>query len=200
MSPRPRTCLTIVVLGRQLRRAARGSRSPALTALASTPPSSASSTASAAAQQTGLAPNVEPCEPGTKPSAASSRASTAPIGMPPPRPLAEVRMSGVTSCSYAKSVPVRPMPVCTSSRISNAPARSQIVAQRAQVAVGRNDHAAFADDRLDEHGGGLRRRRRPRPRRRRRRAQRARSRSSIGPKPSCRSGWPVAASAPSVRP
>ncbi len=52
-------------------------------------------------------------------------ASVAPIGTKPPdSALATVTMSGCTpSCSKAKNLPVRPMPVCTSSQISKAPCR-----------------------------------------------------------------------------
>ena len=47
----------------------------------------------------------------------------APIGKPPPSPLPSVTTSGTTpSCSSANMRPVRPTPVCTSSKISSAPA------------------------------------------------------------------------------
>ena len=52
-------------------------------------------------------------------------AITAPIGRPEPSPLAEVRMSGATpQCSQANILPVRPMPDCTSSKISRMPCSS----------------------------------------------------------------------------
>ncbi len=46
----------------------------------------------------------------------------APSGKPPPSALARTMMSGVTpKCSSAKSLPVRPKPVSTSSKMSRAP-------------------------------------------------------------------------------
>ncbi|CKR49252.1 Uncharacterised protein [Mycobacterium tuberculosis] len=83
------------------------------------------STASAAAAQTGLPPKVLPCRPGVSSSAAGPTARQAPIGSPPPRPLARVTTSGVMpSCWWAKNAPVRPIPVCTSSSTSSAPRRA----------------------------------------------------------------------------
>ena len=42
-----------------------------------------------------------------------------PIGMPPPIPLANNKMSGTTSyCSKANKVPLRPKPFCISSKIN----------------------------------------------------------------------------------
>ena len=52
-------------------------------------------TASAAAVATGLPPNVVPWLPGCRSVPASPRAMQAPIGMPPPSPLATVTRSGV---------------------------------------------------------------------------------------------------------
>ena len=43
----------------------------------------------------GLPPKVEPCVPGTMPFAASLVARKAPIGKPPPMPLATAMTSGV---------------------------------------------------------------------------------------------------------
>ena len=57
-----------------------------------------------------------------RPSSATSRQ---PIGSPFASPFASVTASGRTpSCSNAKNVPVRPTPVCTSSKTSSAPASS----------------------------------------------------------------------------
>ncbi len=48
------------------------------------------------------------------------------MGNPPPKDLARVIASGITSkCSNANILPVRPMPVWTSSMIRTAPASSQ---------------------------------------------------------------------------
>ena len=55
-----------------------------------------SSTALAAAIASGLPPNVEPCDPGVMPDAASAVARQAPIGKPPPSALASAITSGST--------------------------------------------------------------------------------------------------------
>src|SRR5216684_1225885 len=82
------------------------------------------STASAAAHASGLPPNVEPWSPGSKTSAFGA-ARQAPMGTPPPRPLASVITSGVMPwCWCANQRPVRPSPVCTSSRMSSKPCSS----------------------------------------------------------------------------
>ena len=85
--------------------------------------------ASAAAHESGLPPNVVVCRKGlsNRTENTSSVAMVAPIGItPPPSALARHRMSGCTfSCSQANILPVRPMPVCTSSRIISAPNSSQ---------------------------------------------------------------------------
>src|SRR2546423_1288483 len=74
-------------------------------------------TASAATQASGLPPNVDPWSPGSNTSA-RGLARHAPIGTPPPRPLASVITSGVMpACWWANHRPVRPSPVWTSSRI-----------------------------------------------------------------------------------
>ena len=60
-------------------------------------------------------------------------------------------MSGRTpSCSHANVVPVRPRPDWISSAMSSTPRSVQSSRARAQVAVGRDDHAGLALDRLDE--------------------------------------------------
>ena len=57
---------------------------------------------------------------------ASPKPTQAPIGRPPPRPLASVITSGVTpSAWWANHAPVRPMPDWISSSTSSAPASSQ---------------------------------------------------------------------------
>ena len=50
---------------------------------------------SAPAQQTGLPPKVEPWLPGVRMSATFSPSMVAPIGRPPPSPLAVETMSGL---------------------------------------------------------------------------------------------------------
>ncbi len=80
-----------------------------------------SNTAPATAHASGLPPYVVPCTPTENALATSAVVSMAPMGNPPPRPLALVRMSGVTPfCMYEKSAPVRPIPLWISSRISSA--------------------------------------------------------------------------------
>ena len=60
---------------------------------------------------------------GGRAAAAGPKPITAPIGRPPPRPLASVTTSGRIPARWcANHAPVRPMPVCTSSRTSSAPA------------------------------------------------------------------------------
>src|SRR5438128_2575589 len=89
-------------------------------------PSTVWSVASATEVTNGVPPNVEPCVPGPSARATSSRVSMAPIGTPLASALARVMTSGsIPECSYAQSVPVRPTPVWTSSRIRRAPDASQ---------------------------------------------------------------------------
>ena len=79
-----------------------------------------------AAQATGPPPNVVPSAPALRSVAMVCGISTAPHGKPPPKPFATVKRSGRTPWSCAPNgAPSRPMPVCTSSMISSAPARSQ---------------------------------------------------------------------------
>ena len=87
--------------------------------------------ARAAAVATGLPPKVVPCWPADSSEDVSGpKVMSAPIGKPPPRPLARVTASGtIPASSLASHFPVRPMPVWTSSRISRAPAA--LVASRA---------------------------------------------------------------------
>ena len=88
--------------------------------------------------------------------AAGPTASTAPIGRPPPSPLARVTTSGVMpSCWWAKKAPVRPIPVCTSSSTSSAPCCGGDLAGGGQVAGGRDDDAALPHDRFQEYRRGL---------------------------------------------
>ena len=93
------------------------------------------------------------------PSPPRSVARQAPIGKPPPMPLAIAMMSGVMpDHSWAKSLPVRPMPLWTSSKISSRPCSSQS-SRRPRRNCGRHGaDAALALDRLDQDRGRLRRR------------------------------------------
>src|SRR5579885_3594996 len=69
--------------------------------------STSRNTASAAAQASGFPPKVVPWSPGSKTETASL-ATTAPMGMPPPRPLASVMISGSIPNSWcAQRAPQR---------------------------------------------------------------------------------------------
>src|SRR3990170_1505011 len=115
--PRPRTSVTAGSAARP-----EESRAPISRTLARSSSSRASRTAQAAAQATGLPPKGEAWSPGEKAPAASSRTSSAPIGRPFARPFASATTSGlIPSCSWAKKVPVRPSPHCTSSKTRSAP-------------------------------------------------------------------------------
>ena len=85
------------------------------------------STASEAAQTSGLPPYVEPCEPGPmseenavpSSSMARSLSQNAPIGTPPPMPLAHEMPSGLISGAIMRQAiesPQRPKPAWTSSK------------------------------------------------------------------------------------
>ncbi len=82
----------------------------------------------------------------------SSVATVAPIGItPPPSAFARHRMSGWTfSCSQANILPVRPMLVCTSSRISNAPNSSHGLRTAGKYPVGGGSRP-FALNRPEDH-------------------------------------------------
>ena len=122
-------------------------------------------------------------------------------GRPPPRPLASVTTSGLTaaSCLVREPVPVRPMPVCTSSSHSSAPAASAIRGPRPGSPAGGT---------IRRPRPGSARGRRPRCRR----STAARERVGVAVRDEGRrrraaartaprlAGWPVSASAPMVRP
>ena len=75
---------------------------------------------------TALPPYVPPCAPGAHFSMIACRDTTALTGIPEAMPLATVMMSGTTpKCSKPHILPVRPMPVWISSRISRMPCLSQ---------------------------------------------------------------------------
>ena len=84
----------------------------------------------AAAQQTGLPPNVVVWRNGLSMYRSHVRGvpTQAPIGMtPPPKPLPSAIRSGVTpSCSQQNILPLRPIPHWTSSKTRRAPYLSQI--------------------------------------------------------------------------
>ena len=89
----------------------------------------------------------------TNPPSASSATSSAPIGRPLARPLASVTRSGRTpSCSKAKNDPVRPTPVCTSSKQSRG---GELSCRAATNSALERDHAAFAEDRLEQDQADL---------------------------------------------
>jgi hypothetical protein len=79
-----------------------------------------------AAQASGPPPKVVPWSPFFTAAERSSRTKTTPAGTPPPAPFAPAMRSGRTPAPSPKnSVPVRPNPVCTSSKTSSAPLWSQ---------------------------------------------------------------------------
>ena len=83
-------------------------------------------------------------------------ARQAPIGSPPPNPLASVTMSGVMpSCWWAKNAPVRPDPGLHFVEHQQRAVLGRDLACGDQIAGGRDDHAALPHDRLEEHRGGL---------------------------------------------
>src|SRR4051794_1622266 len=92
----------------------------------------------AAAHETALPPYVPPCEPGNALAISSSEAAMPDSGKPLARPFAVTRMSGVTpKWSWPQKRPVRPTPVCTSSRMRRKPwrsARSRRPSMNARVA------------------------------------------------------------------
>ena len=60
-------------------------------------------------------------------------------------------MSGRTpQCSAANILPVRPMPLCTSSKMSRIPCRSHSDAQAGEKPVGRHQVTTLALDRFDQ--------------------------------------------------
>ena len=64
--------------------------------------------------------------------------------------------SGFTfSCSHARNLPVRPMPVWISSQIRSTLRSRQMRAHSREIPRRRHDDAAFALDRLDQERGGV---------------------------------------------
>ena len=126
--PLPRTSRTSSGTGRRAARDPTGACSPRAAALAIRPPSSRSIVASAAAQATGLPPNVEPWAPGPQASSARRGRSCAPSGIP--RGDALGASGGCRarrpSARSPTSCPVRPAPDWTSSAISRMPCSSQM--------------------------------------------------------------------------
>ena len=127
-SPRPRTSTTpaaaraVAQLG-ALRRTPASSSSSTVVARPRTPPRT----------RRGSRRTCSRGRPARMPPARSSATSRQPIGRPFARPLASVTTSGLTpSCSQAKKLPVRPTPVCTSSKTSSAPRSSASVARGAR--------------------------------------------------------------------
>ena len=81
--------------------------------------SKASNTPRAAAHETGDAPKVLPIPASCIESMISDFPKTAASGNPPAIPLARVTISGTTLTVSAPNIfPVRPKPVCTSSKIN----------------------------------------------------------------------------------
>ena len=111
-----------------------------MAALAASSRSTRSRVTLAAAQATGLPPNVEPWPPGSQ-SMISARATMPASGRPLARPLPMHMMSGsaITDPSarwQAHIVPVRPIPDCTSSTTNMMPWRSQSARRSASQSSG----------------------------------------------------------------
>ncbi len=120
MSPRPRTSPTFLNRLGQSRSRSR-MWPPTSAAFAINSLSRSSMVASAAATATGFPPKVDACEPGGQ-SMMSARAIMALSGSPLAMPFALVKISGATpKCSADHILPVRPMPHCTSSKMSRIP-------------------------------------------------------------------------------
>ena len=126
-----------------------------MAALAASPRSTSSRVAMAAAQATGLPPNVEPWPPGSQ-SMTSARATMPASGSPLARPLPMHMMSG--SHDLRRSL-ARPHPAGAPDAGLHLVDHEQdavVVAQRPELGQppgGRDDVAALALDRLDEDGG-----------------------------------------------
>src|SRR5215218_869065 len=128
ISPRPRT-------SRPRARRAPDSASPfRRTSARKSSSSTTSSTALAAAAATGPPAKVEPWSPVWRSVACSDVVTQAPIGSPPPSPLATVMTSGtMPESSHAQRSPLRPMPHWISSKTNSAPLSSQ--ASRAAASI-----------------------------------------------------------------
>jgi hypothetical protein len=107
----------------------------------------------------GLPPKVEPWTPTVMPLAASAVARQAPMGKPPPRALAMAMMSGVMPAhSWAHSLPVRPMPHWTSSKMIRTPFSSAIwrIQRRSSSGVTRQPPSPCTGSRMMAQVVGLR--------------------------------------------
>ena len=134
--------------------------------------SNRSSEALAAAQASGLAMKVGPCISACVGSSEQKASNTALVAIvaaspmvPPVSALESAMMSGTTpAASQANSVPVRPKPVNTSSKINSRPCRSAARRELAQYLRRMKDHAARAlrqrldDDRRQRRRMGVERR------------------------------------------
>ena len=116
-----------------------------------------STTSMPIAQASGLPPNVEPCSPGRNTPSTSRFATTADNGMmPPPSALPSTYTSGTTSSWSQANV----VPGAAEARLDLVGDQQDVdvgaeLARGAQVALGRNDHARLALDRLDEERDGV---------------------------------------------
>ena len=114
-----------------------------------------SSTARAAAQATGLPPKVVPWLPGCSRVAAAPRATVAPIGMPPPRPLARVTTSGAYAVEELVGEPGAGA-ADAGLHLVEPEQRAVLVGDAlggGEVAGARDDDAGLALDRLEDDGG-----------------------------------------------
>ncbi len=129
-----------------------------------------------------------------------ARAQQAPMGTPLPSAFAIVTTSGCTpACWKPNQRPVRPSPVCTSSRIRRIPRSSQSARTPRRYSTDAGLHAALALHRLEQHGADASGRGRARGRRGRRRRRAGTLRAAAGT-PRAWSAGPVACSVARVRP
>ena len=130
------------------------SRAPERLALRAASPGTASSTTLAAAQETGLPPNVPPSPPGSTASMISAGPVTPASGRPPPSDLPRDEQVGLRVVVLDR--PHRPGAADAGLDLVVDPQDPVAVAQLAQLGreVGRHrDEAALALDGLEDHGG-----------------------------------------------
>ena len=120
-----------------------------------------SNTAKAARVARKFPPKVEAWLPGSKPLAASSVASMAPIGTPPPNPLASVQMSASIAVVLRRQKGAGPADARLHLVKDEEQRRARRRARgRPPGTPGCRDDAALALDRLEHHrGSGIRHRR-----------------------------------------
>ena len=148
-----------VTRGSPRSRTRRSRWSPTLRTCSSSPSDSmVSRTASPAAQDSGLPPKVEPCCPAASSAVTSGpKVTRAPIGTPPPSPLARVIASGTTpACWQANHVAGAADPGLDLVDDEERAGLGGQLARRPEVLRVGGDDPALALDRLEDDGGGVR--------------------------------------------